>query len=84
MRDRVRWLAVPLAAYLVITLALPAANGAATHHAFAHHAMWVIVGCILVVAAIVAIGAALELSLAGFRRLANNRTSSRVSPGGKS
>ena len=50
MRDYLKRLAVPIAAYLVITLVLPAANGAATHHEFVHHAMWVVLGCALVVA----------------------------------
>ena len=51
---RVRWMAVPLGAYLAITLILPAANGAATRIAFVRHAGWVIGGC----AAMVAIGVA--------------------------
>jgi hypothetical protein len=73
MRERLCWLAVPIAAYLVITLVLPAANGAAAQPEFLAHAMWVIVGCAIVVA-IVAAGT----------WLANTRTRSRVPTGGKS
>jgi exosortase K len=65
-----RWLAVPIAAYLLITLLLPLAHGAAGRPDFAVHAMWVIGTCI-----------AVTLGLAGWSRLANNRTSSRVSKG---
>jgi hypothetical protein len=83
MRDYLRRLAVPIAAYLVITLVLPAANGAASHHEFLHHAMWVVLGCTLVVAAIVVFGALANVSLAGARRLKNTRTSSRVPPRGQ-
>ena len=46
---RVRWLTAPIAAYLFITLALPAANGATRRADFAHHAMWVLGSCALVV-----------------------------------
>jgi hypothetical protein len=73
MRERLRWLAVPIAAYLVITLALPAANGAVAHAEFVAHAMWVILGCAIVIA-IVAAGT----------WLANTRTRSRVPTRGKS
>ena len=87
MRDYLRRLAVPIAAYLVITLVLPAANGAASHHEFLHHAMWVVLGCALVVGAIVifgvVFGALANVSLAGARRLKNTRTSSRVPPRGQ-
>ena len=55
MRDNARWLAVPIAAYLVITLALPAAHGAAGNARFATHAMWVMLGCAIVVAVVAAI-----------------------------
>jgi hypothetical protein len=86
MRDYLKRLAVPIAAYLVITLVLPAANGAATHHEFVHHAMWVVLGCALVVALIIVgavFGTLAEVSLAGVRRLKNTRTSSRVPPRGQ-
>jgi hypothetical protein len=45
---RVRWLTVPLAAYLLVTLGLPAANGAIGRPDFARHAAWVIGSCIAV------------------------------------
>jgi len=44
-RRRVSWLAVPLAAYVVITLLLPALNGAALHPAFWAHAAIVLCAC---------------------------------------
>jgi len=47
--QRSRWLGVPLLAYLVITLVLPALNGAATRSDFAHHATWVLGVCIALV-----------------------------------
>ncbi len=93
MRDRLRWLAVPIAAYLVITLALPAANGAAAHRdlrALGHHAMWVVLGCTVVIVAIGVIGAVLELFRRGAKpygatpQVGNTRTTPRVSPGGMS
>ncbi|MEO8841513.1 MAG: exosortase K [Kofleriaceae bacterium] len=65
-----RWLAVPIAAYLLITLLMPLAHGAAGRADFAVHAMWVLAGCLVV-----------GLGLAGWSRLANNRTSSRVPKG---
>jgi hypothetical protein len=42
---RVRWLAVPLAAYIAITVILPAANGAARRDEFVRHALLVMAGC---------------------------------------
>ena len=65
-----RWLAVPIAAYLLITLLLPLAHGAAGRPDFAVHAMWVVGTCLVV-----------ALGLAGLSRLANNRASSRVPKG---
>lgn len=86
MRDYLKRLAIPIGAYLVVTLVLPAANGAATRHEFIHHALWVVLGCALVVALIViggAFGTLAEVCLAGVRRLENTRTSSRVPPRGQ-
>jgi hypothetical protein len=91
MRSNLKRLAVPIGAYLLVTLVLPAANGAASHHAFAHHAMWVVLGCALVVGAILVFGVVFgalfgtlaEVSLASVRRLKNTRTSSRVPPRGQ-
>lgn len=41
--------AIPVAAYLVITLGLPLANGAAARGDFARHAAWVVSACVVVV-----------------------------------
>lgn len=54
---RVRWLLVPLAAYLAITLALPVANGAARRPDFTRHAALVLGACAVVVAITLAIHA---------------------------
>lgn len=81
--ERIRWLGVPIAAYLLIALVLPLANGAATRTDFAHHAAAVLFGCALVVGAIAAIGGGVELVVAGARRLANNRTERRVTHPGE-
>jgi len=56
--SRLRWMAIPFAAYLVITLGLPLANGAAARRDFGHHAGWVMVGCAVVLALAVLGGAA--------------------------
>ncbi|HSD86929.1 MAG TPA: exosortase K [Kofleriaceae bacterium] len=42
--------AIPIAAYLVITLGLPLVNGAGARGEFAHHAMWVLMACAVVMA----------------------------------
>jgi len=84
--QRLRWMAVPVAAYLVVTLGLPAANGAALHGEFLRHAGWVVAGCAAVVAAGavigVAAGAVAALAARGVRRVANRRATSRVMPAG--
>lgn len=41
--------AIPVAAYLVITLGLPLLNGAAARGDFARHAAWVVSACVVVV-----------------------------------
>ena len=51
--DRARWLLVPIAAYLAITIVLPAAHGAARRAAFIRHAALVLAGC----AAVLVVGA---------------------------
>jgi len=61
MRDRLRWLLVPIAAYLVITLVLPIANGAAARADFVRHATRVLAGCAAVVAIVVIGGTIVEL-----------------------
>jgi hypothetical protein len=66
---RLRWMAVPISAYLVITLALPLAHGAAFRGGFVHHATWVLAGCILIAAAALIGGIALELIRATIQRL---------------
>jgi exosortase K len=48
-QPRGRWLGVPLAAYLAITLALPLANGAASRPGFAQHALVVIGACMVAI-----------------------------------
>ena len=62
MLERVRWMLVPIAAYLVITLLLPAANGATNRAAFGRHAAFVLLACIAVMSA-VAIGGAISNAL---------------------
>ncbi|HVV82848.1 MAG TPA: hypothetical protein VHE35_07195 [Kofleriaceae bacterium] len=47
---RLRWLVAPLAAYLVITLVLPVANGAAGRADFARHAARILAGCLAAIA----------------------------------
>jgi hypothetical protein len=55
---RLRWMAVPIAAYLAITVVLPAANGAALRGDFARHTGWVVAGCVAAVAAVLLAGLA--------------------------
>jgi exosortase K len=62
-----RWIAIPVGAYLAITLGLPLVHGAAARADFAGHAMWVLGGCL-----------AVALVLVGILRLANHRTIPRV------
>lgn len=57
----VRWMAVPIAAYLLITLVFPIANGAATRASFVPHAAWVLGGCIAAVAVAMIGGSIVEL-----------------------
>ncbi len=67
--SRLRWMAIPIAAYLVITLALPIANGAATRGDFARHAGWVGAGCAAVLAIAVLGVVIAELVRGGMRAL---------------
>jgi hypothetical protein len=53
----VRWLTVPLGAYVAITLLLPIANGAASRSDFAHHAVWVLGSCLAMLGICMAVGA---------------------------
>jgi hypothetical protein len=66
--SRLRWMAVPIVAYLAITLVLPLANGAAVRGNFAHHAGWVIAGCAAIVG-VALIGLVAELARSTARRL---------------
>src|SRR5262249_31820710 len=59
--QRLRWMIVPLATYLAITLVLPAANGAAVRTEFVRHAAGVGGGCAVMVAIGVVGGLAVEL-----------------------
>jgi exosortase K len=59
-KRKLYWMAVPVAAYLVITLVMPLANGAAARRDFAHHAVWVLGACAVVVA-VMAIGGRTKL-----------------------
>lgn len=58
---RIHWLIVPIAAYLVITLALPIANGAAGRADFAHHASIVLGACAAAVAAVITLNVVIDL-----------------------
>jgi hypothetical protein len=46
--QNVKWLAVPVCAYLLITLVMPLANGAARRDDFVRHATTVLAGCVAV------------------------------------
>jgi hypothetical protein len=74
--SRLRWMLVPISAYLVITLALPLAHGAAFRGGFIHHATWVLAGCVLIAAAALIGGIARELIRATIGRVRH--------PGGRS
>jgi hypothetical protein len=58
---RLRWMAVPIAAYLAITLGLPLANGAAVRSGFVHHAAWVIAGCAGIAISVLLCGIAIDV-----------------------
>jgi hypothetical protein len=57
----VRWLAVPLGAYIAITIILPAAHGAAHRDDFVKHSLLVMLGCGAILAVGAAAGALVEL-----------------------
>jgi hypothetical protein len=75
--SRLRWMAVPIAAYLAITLGLPLARGAAIRGGFAHHAAWVLAGCAAILVVALIGGIAIELVHVTIGRL-------RSPPGGPS
>jgi hypothetical protein len=59
--DRVRWLAVPLGAYIAITVVMPAANGAARSQEFVHHSLLVLAGCAAILAIAIVAGVMFDL-----------------------
>ncbi|HEY0991854.1 MAG TPA: hypothetical protein VGD80_32610 [Kofleriaceae bacterium] len=59
--SRLRWMAVPLAVYLAITLGLPLANGAAVRSGFVHHAGWVVAGCAAIAISVLIGGIAIDI-----------------------
>lgn len=81
LRDRMRrarWLIVPIAAYLIITIVLPFANAASVGRDFMHHAGWVFAGCIAIIGVAIAGGV-----LADLARLAVRSLPTRNSRGGR-
>lgn len=60
---RLAWLKVPVAAYLAITLILPVLHGAAQRADFVAHALWVLAGCGLVVAAALLVAGVIDVAL---------------------
>lgn len=81
---KLRWMAVPIAVYLVVTLALPAANGAVLHGAFLRHAGWVVAGCAAILALATLGGVAATLAGRAAHRVVNRRRSRGVvSTGGQ-
>lgn len=66
---RLRWMAVPIAAYLVVALLLPMMNGAMLRGEFAYHAVWLIGGCVGIVALAVVGGLAVDLATLAIRRI---------------
>ena len=80
--ERIRWMAMPLTAYLVITLALPLANAGTMRREFVHHAGWVLAGCAFMIGIAIAGGLVVEIATYGVRRLTNKPRSRSV--GGRS
>ena len=72
LRERARrlgWMAVPLAAYVLVTVLLPVLNGAASRDGFARHMVWLAAGCAVVIAAALLMQAAAALTAAARARL---------------
>ena len=67
--ERLRWMAVPLAAYLVVTALLPILHGAAGRGGFARHIAWVGAGCAAVVAIAFLAQAACDVAAAARARV---------------
>jgi hypothetical protein len=59
--DRVRWLAVPLGAYIAVTIVLPAAHGAGQSMEFVRHSLLVLAGCGAILAIAMLAGVVFEL-----------------------
>ena len=72
--SRLRWMAMPIAAYLIITLGLPMANGAGARAEFGHHAGWVAAGCAVVVGLALLGSVALDALRRGVRQLRGGRS----------
>jgi hypothetical protein len=69
---RLRWMAVPIAAYLAITLGLPLANGAAVRSGFVHHAAWVIAGCAGIAISMLLGGIAIDVIRGSIQKLGHH------------
>ena len=63
LAKRLSWLKVPVLAYLAITLGFPVLHGAARRADFVAHALWVVGGCLVIIAITVAIAGAIDLAL---------------------
>ena len=63
LTERLGWMKVPIAAYLVITVVLPLLHGAAKRADFVAHTVWVLAGCGLVVLAAVTVAAVIDVAL---------------------
>jgi hypothetical protein len=70
---RLRWMAIPIAAYLMITLGLPAAHGAGARAAFGHHLGRVLAGCAVVFGLAVLGSVALDAVRRGARLIRGGR-----------
>ena len=56
-----RWIAVPIAAYLLVTIGLPAANGATARGDFGRHAIYVLGGCVVMATSVLMISVLADL-----------------------
>jgi hypothetical protein len=66
---RLRWIAVPIAAYLTITLGLPLVNGSAVRSGFLHHAACVMAGCAGIAISVLLGGIAIDAIRGSIQRL---------------
>jgi hypothetical protein len=67
--SRLRWMAVPIAAYLAITLGLPLVNGAAVRSGFVQHAVWVLAGCAGIALSVLLGGIAIDVIRGSIQKL---------------